>query len=172
MRAYEREIQIPDDISNYKNAMRFLSAIPALRKDIMEGDSKYPVALGLREIFKGIGSPEGIEKERLAALLERRIFLLLNEGRDEPFSPDSKEDISDFIKCCFDNLAISVGSQLVQCSEFTRRIIYPNNRSWRPEDRPQIILDLSIKRGTEEEESSNEFVEFAMIKLPIHPRFF
>jgi hypothetical protein len=81
MLAYEREIQIPDDVSNYKNVMRFLNAIPGFRKGIIEGINRYPLVLGLGRIFGSINSFNEINEERLVVPLERHILPLLNEDR-------------------------------------------------------------------------------------------
>jgi hypothetical protein len=67
----------------------------------MKSDSKNPLVLGLQEIFNDIDSPEGIEKERLATSLEKRIFPVLNVSKHKPVSLDGKENISDFIEYCF-----------------------------------------------------------------------
>jgi hypothetical protein len=45
MRAYEMEIQISNDVSNYGNAMRFLNAIPKFKESIMDSNSENPFVL-------------------------------------------------------------------------------------------------------------------------------
>jgi hypothetical protein len=79
--AYKRKRQLPDYVSAYENAMRFLNAIPAFKDGIMSSKSKNPLVLGLQEIFGSINSTDGIEKEPLKKLLEERIFPKLNEDR-------------------------------------------------------------------------------------------
>jgi hypothetical protein len=138
--------------------MRFLNAIPAFRKGIIESTDRYPLVLGLGRIFGSINSSNEIKEERLVVPLERRILPLLNQGIGKPFRLDGKDDVSDFIYNCFNKLHLS----LVQCFQFTWGLIYEKKSN------PGIItqaynsfhfrLDLPIERDTEEKENDEEFV--------------
>jgi hypothetical protein len=157
----------PDDVSSYRNAMRFLNAIPAFRDGIMKNDSGNPLDRGnslvlvLREIFGGIDSKEGIQREHLEKLLGENLFPEFNidikRSCGKLFNLDGKGDMSNFSKCGFDKLE-SGKNQLVQCFQFKKRTIYPDDEC---NNKDQLLdrLYLPIKWDPEEGKDPEEFTK-------------
>jgi hypothetical protein len=131
---------------NDENAIRFLNAIRAFKKDIIDSDSKYPLISGLREIFKNINSLDRIQKNPLKKLLKRRILPKLNRGKVRKFSLNNENDILDFIKCRLGKLEFKE-NKLVQYFQFeweTTLQSKSNHADSISYDNLQVRLDLPI----------------------------
>jgi hypothetical protein len=114
-------------------AIQLFNAVKPFRKSITESPSTNPLILGLREIFRGINSAEGIQRNRLEELLNDKIFPPLNARKGEGrFTKTGQGDASELIEVCFTILEENK-EQATQCFKFEGRSILqdkndPTNR--------------------------------------------
>ena len=85
----------------FNSSIQLFNAVKPFRESIMKSPSTDPLILGLQEIFRGINSAEGIQRNRLEELLKNTIFPPLSW---DLFRIDKQADVFQFILSFFDVL--------------------------------------------------------------------
>jgi ubiquitin C-terminal hydrolase len=163
---------VPKGLSNFggtcyaNSAVQLLKAIHEFYEAIMNSSSSHPLVLGLQEIFRGLDSPGGIPRNRLAESLGK-IFCKLNESIGTSFAFNKQDDACLFIKYCLELLGNdrrrkAIDAEVVRCLQFkwcstTQAKDDPSTKRQHYSE-PEIILDLPISETPPGREIPGEFM--------------